>query len=332
MGGAARNDFVDDEEERAGGELSRLVSSCLDKGVDSATSGIQQLASLTEKSVLHIGEALEAIVGDAQDYARHARVTLEEVAGSGSTEGIAQLVAAQNEILSAFMGEIRGHVSRQAEVAEAAMKASSRIASLGNQISSVASQSRLLSLNASIEAARLGQGGKAFGVIASEMTNLSRQVESTSRAVNTLISNLSEALPSVASAASDMRASSERFIEDIGKSIAQVDARAKGLEGSVHETMHSGDEYIAKILSHSQDALSALQFQDPVAQGLVAIAREFRDAAVAVENLVARCDEGWRGAVEGEEEWAASTPEREAEPVADEEDLAGLEAGEVMLF
>lgn len=300
-------------------DIATQVTASLDSGLRKATRRVDKLAELTESSVLSIGESVESIVGDAQQYAKYARATLEDVAGSDQGEGIAQLVANQNEILSTFVSEIQRQVAHQSRVADAAIQAASKIRSLGNQISSVASQSRLLSLNASIEAARIGKGGKAFGVIASEMTNLSRQVESTSHAVNTLVENLSETLPGVAEAARDMRTASESFIGEISESIERVNSKATGLEESVQGTMHSGDETIAKILSHSQDALSALQFQDPVAQGLVGITRDFKEVAAAIEALVGGSPE----------EWGEAGGCMEASNETEEEDV---EAGEVMLF
>lgn len=304
--------------------ISSRVTGVLEEGLRQATRRVEKLAELTESSVLSIGESVESIVCDAQEYAKHARATLEDVAGSNEGKGIAQLVADQNEILSTFVAEIQKQVAHQAKVADAAISAASKIRNLGNQITSVAAQSRLLSLNASIEAARIGTGGRAFGVIASEMTNLSRQVEFTSHSVNTLVENLSETLPGVAEAARDMRTASESFIGEISDSIQRVNSKARGLEDSVQATMHSGDETIAKILSHSQDALSALQFQDPVAQGLVGITRDFQDVAGSVEAILrGESTVGW-----GE----THVPESRNGSEDGEEDEDDVEAGEVMLF
>lgn len=318
-----------ESEERVSQDLASLVSASLDSGLAMASRRAEQLSALTESSVLFVGESLERIVRDAQSYADSARATLERVAGSDDGTGIAQLIAAQNNILSAYVDQMRTRVSHQAQAAEAAVKASSKIRSLGNQISSVASQSRLLSLNASIEAARLGQSGRAFGVIAAEMTNLSRQVESTSRAVNTLVANLSETLPQVADAASEMQSSSEVFMTEIGESIACVDAKAKGLEDSVQETLTSGDECIAKILSKSQDALSGLQFQDPLAQGLVLMTRGFNEAASQVAALVAAGADPSRLV---DPEAGVPPPVPLAPTPVEAQDELLVEAGEILLF
>lgn len=83
-----------------------------------------------------------------------------------------------------------------------------------------------------------------------------------------------------------MQASSEILISDIGSSTMQVDRKVKDLTLSVQNTLQAGDKCIADIIRHSQDALSSLQFQDPVAQGLVAVAKDFNHAARTVHETV----------------------------------------------
>jgi len=275
-----------------GVSVGEMVGSLLRRSLRSAVQRIGQINRMTEDGALSAGRSLESIVKEAQSYAKDARSTLEGIAGSADQRGIAEVIAQQNQVLESFLVKIGAQVERQAEVARAAVKSSSQIANLGNEISAVAFQSRLLSLNASIEAGRMGAQGKAFGVIAAEMTKLSQQVESTSKAVNELVSTLSATLPSVSEAAHEMRGASEAFTAEISSSISQVDQRVRDLGLSVQHTLHAGDRCIAKILSHSQDALSSLQFQDPAAQGMVAVARDFNNASRSIHDLVCSSELG----------------------------------------
>jgi methyl-accepting chemotaxis protein len=284
--GPASSSCDGDASDHAARVLADVVSAILRRSLQSAVRRIGQLNRMTESGALSTGRSLESIVSQAQAYTLRARSTLEGIAGSDDQRGIAQLISVQNEILDNFVQQIRVQIDRQAEVARAALQSSSQIANLGNQIGAVAFQSRLLSLNASIEAGRLGDQGRAFGVIAAEMTKLSQQIESTSKAVNELVSSLSATLPSVSEATKEMQASSEVLIDDIGGSMSQLDQKVKDLALSVQHTLHAGDKCIAEIIRHSQDALSSLQFQDPVAQGLVAVAKDFNHAARTVHETV----------------------------------------------
>lgn len=290
MGGAqSKQVLYSPSSQPEGKALAGVVENVLRRSLKVAVRRIGQLNRMTESGALSAGRSLEAIVGEAKNYAESARATLEGISGSGNQQGIAELIASQNHILESFIEQMRLQIERQAEVARAALRSSSQIANLGNEIGAVAFQSRLLSLNASIEAGRMGAQGKAFGVIAAEMTKLSQQVESTSKAVSELVSVLSATLPSVSHAAQEMRGSSEAFITEIRGSISQVDQKVKDLGHSVQVTLRDGDQCIARILRNSQDALSSLQFQDPVAQGLVAVARDFNHASRTVCQLVSEC-------------------------------------------
>lgn len=66
--------------------------------------------------------------------------------------------------------------------------------SITDLITSVASQTSLLSLNASIEAARAGDAGRGFAVVASEISNLASQTTSATENITSLIRNISEQL------------------------------------------------------------------------------------------------------------------------------------------
>lgn len=79
-------------------------------------------------------------------------------------------------------------------------KYASKMNSIVDIINNVASQTGLLSLNASIEAARAGDAGKGFSVVANEISNLATQTQNATQEITDLINNISNELDIVINA------------------------------------------------------------------------------------------------------------------------------------
>ncbi len=113
---------------------------------------------------------------------------LYEISGTMKTGATAALeqVAELNKV----MHSVRESISFLSEQTSLTNESVAKISSTTELITAIASQTNLLSLNASIEAARAGEHGRGFSVVASEIQQLSEQSNRAAGEIQNMISNL----------------------------------------------------------------------------------------------------------------------------------------------
>lgn len=99
-------------------------------------------------------------------------------------------IAATVEELAASASEIHTNEQSLSENIKEITKLSDQINEVSNFIHQIANQTKMLGLNASIEAARAGDFGKGFGVVANEIRTLSDQSKSTISKINKLTADI----------------------------------------------------------------------------------------------------------------------------------------------
>lgn len=144
----------------------------------------EQAADITDSStkVVSMGENINVIIDSVGKLSE----TSKDMQTSGiEASGImAALSDSSNKTTVAFRN-IAEQIRKTNEYVE-------KIQEAVNLIASIASQTNLLSLNASIEAARAGEAGRGFAVVATEIQKLSEQTNSSAKIIDDIIVTLSE--------------------------------------------------------------------------------------------------------------------------------------------
>jgi len=270
---------------------------------------IQHAQALSEKEILAIGENVQNIVDHTRQYIDVSKHTTEEN------------FSAQTRSLNDYLEYARGSSDAQHHAVIQALALSDDIAHAGAAVDRLASQARLLALNAKIEAARLGGAGSAFGVITEQMNHLSLEIAKTNRLIADATQAIRECLPVIA----EQNTAQIRRLETFTATMRQLKA---DIENSLSSANTAGDTHINMILTLAYAALSHLQFQDPMIQGVQKIdflARDLHDEVNATLDIPA----------------PQNTPSPYIETLGskmDEETQgdagvhAGVHAGEVILF
>ncbi len=178
---------------------------------------------------------------------------LKFVAGlADETTSSAQGVAAACEELNVTTSEIArqageatqhtvsavGAVRQATETVRALNAAAGKIENIVTLISKVAGQTNLLALNATIEAARAGEAGKGFAVVAGEVKELSRNTKKATEEISMEVLAMLKTVEGVAG-----------IIENVSRTIQQVDANASSIAVAVEEQVKATREISSNITS-----------------------------------------------------------------------------------
>jgi methyl-accepting chemotaxis protein len=290
-----------------------LVES-LERHRDAIIQRIREANGMTEREVLAVGDSLKRIVDEARAYVADSRNTLEEFASTN----VSDMLERHGSVMASFVDTMKTQVSAQGEAAQQATEHTNRIVELGRTIERVTMESKILALNANIQARRLGVQGESFQVIAQEMKHFSESVNDANKTVQALAEGLLDVLPRILSLAADMRKTSESFSIDINQRVAEVAETNSAMKVQVAESMAAGETRLQQILKLSYEALSHLQYQDTVAQSLIGCQGQMKHAIQEVEQWLNSGDEGLAEAM--------TTTESATE------DSTTIESGDVMLF
>lgn len=156
-------------------EISRAVDG-ISKGAISQAEEIESASA----QIASIGELIDEIVDNVGNLTRTSNDM--SAAGEASTRTMVNLSESNDRTSEAITS-----ISRQIRLTDESIK---RISEATDLITSIASQTNLLSLNASIESARAGEAGKGFAVVASEIQKLAVQSSDAAVEIQQIINTL----------------------------------------------------------------------------------------------------------------------------------------------
>ncbi|MBB2494903.1 methyl-accepting chemotaxis protein [Aquipseudomonas ullengensis] len=131
--------------------------------------------------------AINEMSATVSHIAQHAADTRDQATEADRLSGAGQAVVARAGTAIASLSQ---GVQQTAEMVERLAADSHTIGGMVNVIHGIAEQTNLLALNAAIEAARAGEQGRGFAVVADEVRNLAKRVQDSTDEITRLIGNL----------------------------------------------------------------------------------------------------------------------------------------------
>jgi len=140
--------------------------------------------------------------------------------------------------------------------------------SMAQDVAKIAGQTNLLALNAAIEAARAGEHGRGFAVVADEVRKLSRLSADTGERISTKVGYIGDSIRAAVSAAQESSGRDGASIRSSEETIEGVLADFQGLGARLLHSAESLRSTNVGIQSEVENALVQLQFQDRTSQML----------------------------------------------------------------
>jgi methyl-accepting chemotaxis protein len=251
------------------------------------TASTQEVASTTGDLTERAAQQALVVRSAAEDAGKILEIAQELAAGAAQSAernaALARLARSHREQLDAStteLGRLTSEVEQATREAEALATASEEIEKFISQTKAIAKQTHMLALNASIEAARAGDEGKGFSVVAEEVRKLAAQAAHSA-------SSTSETVQSVLTRVGTAR---ERLIRLGRGGMAARDAAhaaAEGL-GNVAADAEANDAWTRRISSSAGEVRGLIE---GIAGRMREVSAGTEDYAAAAQQIAAAAEE-----------------------------------------
>ena len=280
------------------GDQARSVQD-VNASVDKVTSSAAAIEEQAKRSVAEAAVTMAERANGAADSATQAIATARD--GAGAVEKTVEGMERIRSTVASASEEIRKLGERSAEIGK-----------IVAVIDDIAAQTNLLALNAAIEAARAGEQGRGFAVVADEVRKLAERVVGATKEIADLIGGVQESVDSSVTAMEEGAAQTEAgaqvaaeagdslrgilsAVEAITSEIQQLSRDSGTLEsaggemveliGEVLSELRSVSDAVTSIASVAQENSASTEEVSAAAQEMSAQVAEVKDAAVSVGHM-----------------------------------------------
>jgi len=266
-------------------------------GAEQISQAVSELASTSQSmaetvqdansTVLGMGEAIDTIVSSVE---KMQKVSTETIKANKEAMEYMEKLHSVSDKSNLAVSDISLKIADCNEAAESIKNAT-------NMITAIASQTNLLSLNASIEAARAGEAGRGFAVVAEEIKGLSEQSDESAREIQQIIIDMVEKVNACVKQSEELKAVITEQMSLLSETESKIVLMNKSSEALTEETDNIGNEtntlvdFKDNVLNNISD-LSAISEENAAsAEEVSASVTEISDAIKGTEGEAGKMQE-----------------------------------------
>lgn len=210
-----------------------------------------------QSRVEHIVAAIEQMATSAKDVAEQ----VENIAGNVREADVnSQTGLDVMEKVSLDMAQLNELLDRSAEAIEQVAAESDSIQDVTRMIDEIADQTNLLALNAAIEAARAGEAGRGFAVVADEVRTLAHRTQNSVQDVVTIIAQLRQATNGAVELMKQSQTNADQVLEqaaEAGMSLESIAVQVSAIANQA-ETIATTSEQQAQVSQEVAQSVSEI--------------------------------------------------------------------------
>ncbi|MBC3375928.1 methyl-accepting chemotaxis protein [Pseudomonas sp. SWRI92] len=250
---------------RMGVTLRDLISGIRD-GVTQIASAAEELSAVTEQTSAgvnsqkvetdQVATAMHEMTATVQEVARNAEEASQAAAAAdGEARAGDQVV---NEAI-AQIERLASEVERSTDAMSVLQQESDKIGAVMDVIKAVAEQTNLLALNAAIEAARAGEAGRGFAVVADEVRGLAQRTQKSTEEIEGLVAGLQNGTQQVAAVMNNSRTLTDSSValtrkagvslENITRTVSNIQSMNQQIAAAAEQQSAVAEEISRSIIN-----------------------------------------------------------------------------------
>ncbi len=275
--------------QRMGATLRDLISGIRD-GVTQIASAAEELSAVTEQTSAGVNS--QKVETDQVATAMHEMsATVHEVARNAEQASVAASDAdkearAGDKVVGEAIGQIERlakEVIRSSDAMTVLEQESDKIGKVMDVIKAVAEQTNLLALNAAIEAARAGEAGRGFAVVADEVRGLAQRTQQSTEEIESLVAGLQNGTRQVSEIMLGSRTLTDSSVEltrkagvsleSITRTVSNIQAMNQQIAAAAEQQSSVADEISRSIVNVRDVSEQTAEASEETAASSVELAR-----------------------------------------------------------